>query len=222
MLSRYPCKQCGGRCEDGPPVGVGAVTRSHAHEPGWTPDELAAKQASYPDVGPIIRRKTKGDNRPPWEEISPESQDTKILWRQWEHLFLVRGVLHRRYHKVEGHSWRYQLEVPEGPHEELMQRLYGGEMGANLGTDRTLVLLEHGFYWPRMPADVKRTCTLLKPRRGRQEPLHQYEVGVLMERLAMDVAGPYPVTSSGNQYLALIVGCYFSKWLECFPIAVDM
>ena len=39
----------------------------------------------------------------------------------------------------------------------------------------------------------------------------------LMERLAMDVAGPYPVTSTGNQY-CLMVGCYFSKWLECFPI----
>ena len=38
-----------------------------------------------------------------------------------------------------------------------------------------------------------------------------------MERLAMDVAGPYPVTSTGNQY-CLMVGCYFSKWLECFPI----
>ena len=27
----------------------------------------------------------------------------------------------------------------------------------------------------------------------------------------------YPVTSAGNQY-CLMVGCYFSKWLECFPI----
>ena len=60
-------------------------------------------------------------------------------------------------------------------------------------------------------------CAMLKRRRGRREPLHQYVVGVPMERLAMDVAGPYPVTSAGNQY-CLMVGCYFSKWLECFPI----
>ena len=33
----------------------------------------------------------------------------------------------------------------------------------------------------------------------------------------MDAAGPYPITSTGNQY-CLMVGCYFSKWLECFPI----
>ena len=58
---------------------------------------------------------------------------------------------------------------------------------------------------------------MLKKRRGRREPLHQYIVGVPMERLAMDAAGPYPITSTGNQY-CLMVGCYFSKWLECFPI----
>ena len=29
-----------------------------------------------------------------------------------------------------------------------------------------------------------------------------------MERLAMNVAGPHPVTSAGNQY-CLMVGCYF-------------
>ena len=60
-------------------------------------------------------------------------------------------------------------------------------------------------------------CSIMKRKRGRQDPLHQYIVGVPMERLAMDVAGPYPITSTGNQY-CLMVGCYFSKWLECFPI----
>ena len=33
----------------------------------------------------------------------------------------------------------------------------------------------------------------------------------------MDMAGPYPVTMTGNQY-CLMVGWDFSKWLECFPI----
>ena len=60
-------------------------------------------------------------------------------------------------------------------------------------------------------------CAMLKRRQGRWELLHQYIVGVPMEGLAMDVAGPYPITSTGNQY-CLMVGCYFSKWLECFPI----
>ena len=157
-----------------------------------------------------------------WEDISPESRETKVLWRQWERLYLVRGVLHRQFHELEGQGWRPQLVVPADRRGSLLQRFHGGMIGAHLGTTRTMVLAEQGFYWPGMRADVSRICdecdcAMLKRRRGRREPLHQYVVGVPMERLAMDVAGPYPVTSAGNQY-CLMVGCYFSKWLECFPI----
>ena len=60
-----------------------------------------------------------------------------------------------------------------------------------------MALAEQGFYWPGMRADVSRICNecdcaMLKRRRGRREPLHQYIVGVPMERLAMDVAGALP------------------------------
>ena len=197
----------GGDCET-PVKAVRAVTRSQKCEPGWTPKEMAARQDADPDNGPIMRWKRAGNNRPRWEDISPESRETKVLWRQWERLYLVRGVLHRQFHKLKGHGWRPQLVVPADRRGSLLQRFHGGMIG--------------GFYWPGMRADVSRICNecdcaMLKRRRGRQEPLHQYIVGVPMERLAMDVAGPYPVTSAGKQY-CLMVGCYFSNWLECFPI----
>ena len=113
------------------------------------------------------------------------------------------------------------MAAPVG-RSSLLQRFHGGVLGAHLGTARTLALAEQGFYWPGMQADVSRicnecACAMLKKRRGRRKPLHQYIVGVPMERLALDVAGPYLVTSTGNQY-CLMVGCYFLKWLECFPI----
>ena len=133
---------------------------------------------------------------------------------------LVCGVLHRRFHELEGQEWRPQLVVPADRRGIIIQRFHGGAIGAHLGTARTLVLAEQGFYWPGMRADMSRICTecdcaMLKERRGQREPLHQYVFGVPMERLGMDVAGPYPITSTGNQY-CLMVGCYF--WLECFPI----
>ena len=171
MLSRLPCHQCGGECGETLSQGIRAVMRSRTCEPGWTPEEMAV------DVGPIARRKLVGNDRPTWEDISPESQDTKILWRQWERLFLVRGVLHRRFHELEGQGWRYQLVVPEGIRSDLLLGLHGGEAGAHLGTACTLALVKQGFYWPGMRANVKRVCSecdcaLLKKRRGRREPLH--------------------------------------------------
>ena len=176
-LFRYPCRQCRGDCDGTPTKGVQALTRSQRCEPGWTPEEMAAGQDADPDIGPIMQRKW-----PCWEDISPESLETKVLWRQWERLHLVRGVLHRWFHELEGQGWRHQLVVPEDRCNIILQRLHRRAIGAHLGTARTLALAEQGFYWPGMQADVSKIptecdCAMLKRQRGRREPLHQYIVG---------------------------------------------
>ena len=48
-----------------PMPAVRAVTRSQKCEPGWTPEEMAARQDADPDIGPIMRWKRAGNNRPP-------------------------------------------------------------------------------------------------------------------------------------------------------------
>ena len=85
-LSRYPCRQCGGDCET-PVKAVRAVTRSQRCELGWTPEEMAARQDADPNIGPIMRWKRAGND-------------------------LVGGVLHRRFHELEGQGWRPQLVIP--------------------------------------------------------------------------------------------------------------
>ena len=38
-----------------------------------------------------------------------------------------------------------------------------------------------------------------------------------MERIGLDLSGPYPVSKQGNRYL-MVVSCYFTKWVEAIPI----
>ena len=38
-----------------------------------------------------------------------------------------------------------------------------------------------------------------------------------MERIAMDILGPLPITPRGNKYI-LVVSDYFTKWTECYAI----
>lgn len=38
-----------------------------------------------------------------------------------------------------------------------------------------------------------------------------------MERVAVDILGPLPTSLKGNSYV-LIVGDYFSKWMEAYPL----
>ncbi|KAK3107506.1 hypothetical protein FSP39_016104 [Pinctada imbricata] len=38
-----------------------------------------------------------------------------------------------------------------------------------------------------------------------------------LDRIAIDILGPLPVTEDGNEYI-MVLGDYFSKWKEAYPI----
>ena len=141
-----------------------------------------------------------------------------MLWRQWEWLYLVGGVLHRWFHELEGQGWRPQLVVLADPRCIILQRLHGWAIGAHLGTARTLALAEQGFYWPRMRADVSRICTecdcaMPKQLWGRREPLHQYIVGVPWRWMWL---GPTPSLQQGTN-TASWWGAIFRNGLSVSP-----
>jgi transposase InsO family protein len=47
--------------------------------------------------------------------------------------------------------------------------------------------------------------------------MHQYNVGAPFKRIAIEVAGPFPMSDQGNRYL-LIAMDYFKKWPEAYAI----
>jgi hypothetical protein len=47
--------------------------------------------------------------------------------------------------------------------------------------------------------------------------MHQNNVGVIFETIAIDIASPFPRSDQGNQYL-LIAMNYFTKWPEAYSI----
>lgn len=54
------------------------------------------------------------------------------------------------------------------------------------------------------------------PRRPKQR-LKAYQTGRPWQRIAIDFLGPLPVTENGSRYI-MVVGDYFSKWIEAFPL----
>ena len=187
-LSRYPCRQCGGDCEGTPVKPVRAVTKSQRCEPGCTSEEMAAGQDADPDIGPIMQWKRARDDPACWEDIVPESRETKVLWRQWERLHLVHGVLHHRFYELEGQGWRHQLVVPEDQCRIILQRLHAGAIGAHLGTALVYEIVAQYGAFRKLHSDqgtnfgsevVLEVCRLFGIHKTRTTPYHPRKNGFI-------------------------------------------
>ncbi|CAC5404177.1 unnamed protein product [Mytilus coruscus] len=55
------------------------------------------------------------------------------------------------------------------------------------------------------------------PSKKPKAPLQQYNVGAPFERIGIDILGPLPKSTRGNKFL-LVIGDYFTKWMEAIPI----
>ena len=107
---------------------------------------------------------------------------------------------------------------------EILHLMHDIPTGGHLGSRRLLAGVRQRFYWIRLNDDIERHCQTcdkcgarkVAPKQVRA-PLKQYQVGAPLERMAIDILGPMPVTEKGNKYI-LVVGDYFTKWMEALPL----
>ena len=86
--------------------------------------------------------------------------------------------------------------------------------------NKTYERLRKSFYWKGITVDIKRfianceNCQLNK-RNEIPEPTEKFatQVEAPFTHLGIDIIGPLPETSSGNQYIIVIVD-YFTKWVK--------
>ncbi|KAI5743998.1 hypothetical protein M8J77_024652 [Diaphorina citri] len=224
-LSRRPCnpdcKHCT-RMEDKQIV-TDVRLISVEPEPGWTNDELRKEQLEDDDISPVLTWKER-EEKPRWKDISNKSEVTKSYLTQWDSLILESGVLKRKWESQNGRSSRLQIVLPHTRVKEVLEEFHGGVTGGHLGINKTLDKLRERFYWLHMKQDVEdwiRRCSNCAgskgPRTRSRGELQKYVVGAPFERIAIDVAGPFPETNNGNRYILVIMD-YFSKWPEAFAI----
>ena len=148
----------------------------------------------------------------------------KALWTQWDSLLLEDDILYRKI-KIEGLKEAVrQLVAPKEVRQDILHQLHNVRSAGHLGTKRVYSRLRQRFFWPHMKNDVKMWCRYCikcaqrKPGPGRGRALMKsIPVGRPFERLAVDIMGPLTRTRHGNEYI-MVVGDYFSKWVEAFAI----
>ena len=134
------------------------------------------------------------------------------------------GVLVKRWESNNGKEFKWLVVLPRSLRKQALDMIHASKSAGHLGREKTLPKVRERYYWVGMSADVRsyvRQCVACAQKKGtpkkHQAPLRQYRVGGPLERIAIDVLGPLPETHRGNVYI-LVVGDYFTKWMEAYPI----
>ena len=189
-----------------------------------TNEDIRKAQLKDVDIGFILRWKEEKDERPQWKDVSSLSSSIKTYWVNWNLLEVRNGILCRRWESNDGKKIDYKIVLPRQLRSIVLSELHNSKTAAHCGVNKTLHKVQARYYWVGLQADVRswvRKCTVCaqfkNPPKKTRAPLQQYRVGAAMERVAMDILGPLPITDRGNRYV-LVIGDYFTKWIESYAI----
>ena len=220
-LSRMPCRQCGRDDEQDQTI-VGAVEPGNTLQPRTT-QELRTLQLQDDTIRPVIEAK-ENDQRPSRDQQKSGSMEQRRLFQLWDQLLVRDGILYRQFVGLSGAPNHLQLVLPKSLRETVLKELHEGAVGGHLGEEKTLSRLKERYYWPGHWTDVRnwcQTCGICATRKNpipkQRAPLGNIRAGSPMQIVATDVLGPLPESEAGNSYI-LVVGDYFTRWMEAYPI----
>lgn len=182
--------------------------------------ELQQLQEQDPDISPVLLWVQESVSRPKSKDVVFRSPATRSLWLMWDTLQLTDGVLYTK--AIDG---KLCLVVPRVLRNDLLKMMHDNVLAGHLGYKKTLFRLRQRYYWYHMKGDVYTyvlKCHMCaanrRPSRKAKAALGDLRVGAPMDRVGVDLLGPFPVTPRGNK-LIMVVQDYFTKWVEVFPIS---
>lgn len=207
------------------PITSDYVKSRHINLPSlWNEADMKLAQETDTDMSLVMKAKQREAPRPPWKDVSPLSKAAKAYWAEWDRLEIRQGLIHRRWESHDGKLIKWQLVVPEKYQEQIVKELHNARTAAHLGVNKTREKVAERFWWYGLTVHVRswiRRCDICARRKSpttrRRAPLQQEIPGHNLQRVAMDIMGPLPISSRGNKYI-LVVGDYFSKWIEAYPL----
>lgn len=107
---------------------------------------------------------------------------------------------------------------------ELIKACHDLPQGGHLGISKTLQCLKQSYHWYGMGGDVElfvqkcQSCATLKTAGPTTKAaLQSYQAGAPLDRLHLDMLGPFPVSTAGNRYILVIID-QFTRWVEAYGV----
>ena len=219
-LSRVPC-------QDAPAVNANSIPldRTDSWLSQLSKREIRELQSRDEGIEQVIEwvehPKTQPQRCPP-----SASHVMKSLWAQKKYLEVIDGVLYRRWEDAGGGGLNkcFQLVIPPSLVPTVLAELHDSPTAGHLGVGKVLEKVRCRFYWVGQRRDVQGWCdscnlcgSTKSPPKHRHAPLQADVSTTPMQRVAMDILGPLPLTPRSNKYV-LVIGDYFTKWTEAFAI----
>ncbi len=189
----------------------------------FSKEKLAQEQRADPDLSILHKWKQVGA-LPTKEDVALKSPAVRKYWLCWPQVELHQGVLFYRWERPGGLSPSLLLLVPASMQTEVLQACHNPPQSGHLGEGKTLERLRQSFHWYGMGGDVHlyiqrcrhcNACKVAGPTK--RAKLQNYQAGAPMDRIHIDILGPFPVSSSGNKYVLIIID-QFTRWVEAFPV----
>lgn len=187
-------------------------------------EELITMQKNDPNVAIVLDWLTKSPDRPARNLVQDKSPTVRNLWLSWQQLQIVDGLLYKRHDTNSKLTTRLQLVVPEKLQDRVIEANHASIFAGHLGAKKTLSRISRSFFWLNMNEAVRlfiANCVICgarkRPTSKPRAPLGEYNVGHPMDRIAIDIMGPLPVSDNGNKYV-MVVGDTFTKWIEAYAI----
>ena len=220
-LSRIPCKQHGNHDEEQLTHGIACPVTEETQDPGVA--DIKRIQEDDPDITEVKAWVNAGE-KPGYKEISSGGYFLKTLWNMWSCLSIKDDLLVRKYDTPGRDEIKWQAIVPLSFRRVVLKFSHDVKSAGHLGMKKTLSKIRQRYYWPGLENDVRAYiagCEKCMKHKGpipkKRAPMQITRSGYPMERIAVDILGEFPMTENGNKYI-LVIGDYFTKWKECFPM----
>ena len=183
--------------------------------------ELRDLQLADPDINLVIQWLEREE--PPLNDVLfLSSPATKLMWIHRMQLRMIQGVLYYLWECPP--DQRMCLVVPSVLREFVLTCCHDHKTAGHLGENKTLARTRRSFWWPHMSDDCTmhtKKCLICGKNKGTSNPpragLRKHHSGYPMERVHIDVLGPFPISKLGNKYILVMVD-QFTKWVDCAAI----